>query len=176
MSTEAGTLQDHIDRFLARIDAAGVELDLEVEGIVDRIAGINRRIHHALKETLVEYGLTPEDWHVLSRLRLRKDGRGSSPGALARDLELSSGAMTSRLDRLEEMAMIRRLRDPDDRRGVVVELTEHGREAWDAAAAIQGRKEAFFASALSHEEQVELNALLRKLMLAFEAREPAKEK
>jgi DNA-binding MarR family transcriptional regulator len=176
MSTGAETLQDHIDRFLARIDAAGVELDLEVEGIVDRIAGINRRIHNALKETLVQYGLTPEDWHVLSRLRLRKDGRGSSPGALARDLELSSGAMTSRLDRLEEMALIQRLRDPGDRRGVVVELTEHGREAWDAAAAIQGRKEAFFASALSHEEQVELNALLRKIMLAFEAREPAKEK
>jgi DNA-binding MarR family transcriptional regulator len=82
--------------------------------------------------------------------------------------------MTSRLDRLEEMALIQRLRDTGDRRGVVVELTEHGREAWDAAAAIQGRKEAFFASALSHEEQVELNALLRKIMLAFEAREPAK--
>ena len=176
MGTETGALEDHIDRFLARIDAAGVELDLEVEGIVDRIAGINRRIHSALKETLVEYGLTPEDWHVLSRLRLRRDDRGSSPGALARDLELSSGAMTSRLDRLEEMALIRRLRDPGDRRGVVVELTEHGREAWDAAAAIQGQKEAFFASVLSHEEQVELNALLRKIMLAFEAREPAREK
>ena len=175
MSPDAAA-DDHIDRFLARIDAAGVELDLEVEGIVDRIAGINRRIHNALKETLVEYGLTPEDWHVLSRLRLRKERRGSSPGALARDLELSSGAMTSRLDRLEELGLIRRLRDPDDRRGVMVELTEHGRDAWDAAAAIQGRKEAFFASALSHEEQVKLNALLRKLMLAFEAREPAKQK
>jgi DNA-binding MarR family transcriptional regulator len=174
--TEAQVVEDHIDRFLARIDEAGVKLDLEVEGIVDRIQGINRRVHNALKETLVAYGLTPEDWHVLSRLRLRKEGRGSSPGALARDLELSSGAMTSRLDRLEEVGLIRRLRDTDDRRGVVVELTERGREAWDAAAEIQGRKEAFFASALTHEEQVQLNALLRKIMLAFEVREPAKEK
>jgi DNA-binding MarR family transcriptional regulator len=165
---------DHIDTFLARIDEAGVKLDLEVEGIVDRIAGINRRVHNALKETLVEYALTPEDWHVLSRLRLRKEGRTSSPGALARDLELSSGAMTSRLDRLEELGLIRRLRDAEDRRGVVVELTGEGREAWDAAAAIQGRKEAFFASALTHEEQVQLNSLLRKIMRAFEAREPEK--
>ena len=168
--------EDHVDRFLARIDEAGVKLDLEVEGIVDRIAGISRRVHNALKETLVEYGLTPEDWHVLSRLRLRKEGRTSSPGVLARDLELSSGAMTSRLDRLEELGLIERLRDPGDRRGVVVALTTQGRDAWDAAAAIQGRKEAFFASALSHEEQVQLNSLLRKIMRAFEAREPTKEK
>lgn len=163
--------QDHVDRFLARIDAANIPLDLEVEGIVDRIGGINRRIKHALKETLVPYGLTPEDWHVLSSLRLRKEGRRSSPGVLARDLELSSGAMTSRLDRLEELGFLRRLPDPDDRRGVVVELTDEGRAAWDAAADVQGRKEAFFASALTSEEQRQLNALLRKLMLALEARE-----
>src|SRR5215471_15768444 len=98
---------DHIDAFMTRIDEAGVELDLEVEALVSRIQSINRRVHNALKETLAEYGLTPEDWHVLSRLRLRKEGRSSSPGALARDLELSSGAMTSRLDRLEEMGLIR---------------------------------------------------------------------
>ena len=79
--------EDHIDRFLAKIDAAGVDLDLEVEGIVDRIGGIQRRVHNALKETLVEYGLTPEDWHVLSSLRLRSEGKPSSPGGLAKSME-----------------------------------------------------------------------------------------
>jgi DNA-binding MarR family transcriptional regulator len=163
--------RDHIDRFLARIDAQAIPLDLEVEGIVDRIGGINRRIKTALKETLVPYGITPEDWSVLSSLRLRKSGKLTSPGALARDLELSSGAMTSRLDRLESLGFVRRLPDPGDRRGVLVELTDEGRAAWDAAAEVQGRKEAFFASVLSPDEQRELNALLRKLMLALEARD-----
>jgi hypothetical protein len=36
---------------------------------------------------------------------------------------------------------------------------------------VQGRKESFFASALTKDEQVDLNALLRKLLLAFDARE-----
>ena len=163
--------QDHIDRFLARLGAADIPLDLEVEGLVDRIGGINRRIKNALRETLVPYGITSEDWSMLSTLRLRKEGKRSSPGALARDMELSSGAMTSRLDRLEELGFVKRLPDPGDRRGVVVELTDEGRAAWDAAAEVQGRKEAFFASALTADEQRQLNALLRKLMIAFEARE-----
>jgi len=53
---------------------------------------------------------------------------------------------------------------------VLVELTAEGRAAWESAIEVQGRKESFFASALTKDEQVELNALLRKLLLAFDAR------
>lgn len=169
-------MEDHIDRFLARIDAAGVDarIDLEVEGIVDRIGGLNRRFKNALRDTLADHDLTPEDWHVLSPLRLGGDEQQNSPGSLATYLELSSGAMTSRLDRLERMGYVRRRPDPTDRRAVVVELTDEGRKAWDAAADVQARKEAFFASALTKKEQRELNALLRKLMVALEEREQAR--
>ncbi|MGZ4291295.1 MAG: MarR family winged helix-turn-helix transcriptional regulator [Gaiellaceae bacterium] len=163
--------EDHIDQLLARLDEAGAQLDLEVEGIVDRVSSINKRVHAALKETLVDYGITPEDWGVLTSLSLRKEGKLSSPGALARDLELSSGAVTSRLDRLESLGFVRRLPDPGDRRGVLVELTPEGRAAWESAIEVQGRKEAFFASALTKEEQHELNDLLRKLLLALQVRQ-----
>ncbi|HEX7625652.1 MAG TPA: MarR family transcriptional regulator [Gaiellaceae bacterium] len=163
--------EDHIDRFLKRLAILPreVEIDLDVEGIVDRIGGINRRVKRGMETTLTEHGLSHPDWEVLTSLRL-VPGHRSSPGELAGDLELSSGAMTSRLDRLEKEGFVRRLPDPDDRRGVVVELTDEGRQAWDTAASVQGRKEAFFASALTKPEQKQLNDLLRKLMLAFEAR------
>ncbi|HEY6962652.1 MAG TPA: MarR family transcriptional regulator [Gaiellaceae bacterium] len=165
--------QDSVDDLLARLDDAGARLDLAVEGIVDRISSINKRVHAALKDTLSDYGVTPEDWGVLTALRLHRDGRGVSPGALARWLELSSGAMTSRLDRLESSGFVRRVPDPGDRRGIVVELTDEGRAAWESAIEVQGRKEAFFASALTKDEQRQLNDLLRKLMLAFAARASA---
>jgi DNA-binding MarR family transcriptional regulator len=167
------TAEDHVDRFLERIAAADVGLDLEVEGIVDRLGGLHRRFKNALRDTLADHGLTPEDWHVLTPLRL-EPGHRSSPGVLAADADLSSGAMTSRLDRLERLGYVRRLPDPSDRRSVFVELTDEGRAAWDAAADIQGRKEAFFASALTKREQRALNDALRKLMLAFDARDEAR--
>ena len=163
--------RDHIDRFLARLESVGhPDIDLEVEGIVDRIGSINKRVRKGMETILAEHDLTWPEWHVMSRLRLHADRR-SSPGELADDLEISSGAMTSRIDRLERQGYVRRLPDPEDRRGIVVELTPEGLEAWDRTAGIAGRREAFFASALTKVEQRQLNKMLRKLMLAFEARE-----
>ena len=157
--------RDHVDRFLDELELFE-GLDLEVEGIVDRIGGINRRIKRGMEATLAEFGLSLPDWQVLSKLR---NSGPRTPGVLARYLELSSGAMTSRLDALERAGHIRRVPDPEDRRSVIVEITEDGRKAWEKAASIQARKEAFFASALTKAEQRRLNALLRKLMLALEA-------
>src|SRR5579862_5331228 len=156
--------RDHIDRFLDELEPIE-NLDYEVEGIVDRIGGINRRIKRGMEATLGEFGLTNPDWEVLSSLR---NSGPRTPGVLARYMELSTGAMTSRLDSLEDAGLIRRVPDPNDRRSVLIEITEQGREKWERAASIQARKEAFFASALTKPEQKRLNALLRKLMLALE--------
>jgi DNA-binding MarR family transcriptional regulator len=167
--------EDHVDRFLKRLAVLPpeVEIDLEVEALVERIGGINRRLKRGMDRTLAEHNLSHENWSVLGQLRLAPNGR-STPGALAADLELSSGAMTSRLDRLEQSGLVRRIADPNDRRSVIVELTEEGRQTWDSAASVSGRREAFFASALTRAEQRQLNSLLRKLMLAFEAGERAR--
>ena len=163
--------EDHIDGFLARLaEQPGTEMiDLDVEGIVDRIGAINRRIKRGMERTLAEHDLTHEDWQVLCSLRLRREENRSSPGALASEMELSTGAMTSRLDRLEREGHVRRLPDPDDRRSILVELTPEGRAAWDRAAGVQARREAFFASTLTKKEQAQLNGLLRKLLIALES-------
>lgn len=49
----------------------------------------------------------------------------SKPSRIAKELGLTSGSVTSLLDRLERENLIRRDRDPEDRRGVVVHPTEH---------------------------------------------------
>src|SRR5437764_10090402 len=154
--------RDHIDRFLARLESVGhPDIDLEVEGIVDRIGSINKRVRKGMETILAEHDLTWPEWHVMSRLRLHADRR-SSPGELADDLEISSGAMTSRIDRLERQGYVRRLPDPEDRRGIVVELTPEGLEAWDRTAGIAGRRGAVLRSALTQAEQAQLDALFPK--------------
>ena len=159
--------RDHIDKFLDELEPID-GLDYEVEGIIDRIGGINRRIKRGHEATLKEFDMSYPDWHVMTTLR---NSGPRKAGVLARYLELSTGAMTSRLDNLEKEGLIRRVADPDDRRSVIVEITDAGRAKWHDAASVQARKEAFFTRALSEAEKKKLNALLRKLMLAFEEAE-----
>src|SRR4029078_8400832 len=90
-----------------------------------------------------------------------------SPARLAGDMRLSSGAMTNRLDRMEAAGLIRRLPDPNDRRGTLIEPTELGRETWDRPVGTQAMREAKMASVLDADSRDELHALLRRLMRAF---------
>jgi len=63
--------QDHIDRFLSEQDLPGVDLD--VEGIVDRINGLRRRFHTMAEETLSEQGLAEASKESLIAGALTKD-------------------------------------------------------------------------------------------------------
>jgi DNA-binding MarR family transcriptional regulator len=165
--------QDHVDRFLASIrDELPPDLDLTVEGIVDRISGLNRRLKKMMTDTLAEFDLTWGEWKVLGHLLHQGRPYRMSPGKLAENLELSSGAMTNRLDQLEEAGLIRRLPDPTDRRSVQVELTPAGQKAYRQPTAAAAAKEALVVSALNEREREQLNGFLRRMMIAFEDLHP----
>jgi len=162
---------DHVDRFLERLAEVLPEVDPAVEGIVDRIMGLSRRFKRMIDETLSSFDLSWGEYQVLGALRQAGSPYRSTPGRLAGRTDLSSGAMTNRLDRLEKAGHIRRLPDPDDRRGVLVELTPQGRKVYNDAVGVQAHKEGLVAAALGGAEKEQLNALLRRLMREFERRE-----
>lgn len=165
--------QDHVDRFLESLGDKVPALDLAVEGIVDRIMGLSQRLKHSMEETLAQLGLNYGEWKVLGSLVHAGPPHRRSPGWLSERHGLSSGAMTNRLDQLEKAGFVRRLPDPDDRRGLQIQLTDQGMQIWRDAAGTQAVKEALIASALTDREKEQLNALLRRLMLEFERREGA---
>jgi DNA-binding MarR family transcriptional regulator len=164
--------RDHIDAWLEQAWLEDIpNLDLEVEGIVDRMNGLNRRFRRSLNDVIAEHGLTFEDWDVLGTLSQAGPPFRRSAGELAKRAELSSGAMTNRLDRLEKGGFVKRLPDPDDRRGVLIELTEAGQRKWRDSAGAEAAFEALIGAALTKREKEQLNSLLRRLMLEFEKRE-----
>src|SRR2546430_1689536 len=142
---------DHVDRWLESVDLPGV--DPEVEGIVDRINGLRRRFHAMADETLEELGLGLGEWKVLTHLRLSGPPHRKSAGALSKRAELSSGAMTNRLDRMEQAGLVKRVPDPDDRRGVLVELTEEGHRLWGGGPGAPAADEAPIAAGPPHGQQ-----------------------
>ena len=158
------------DRLDAMLDVWTREipgLHRETEGIVERIHKLARLFNHSMEETLAETGLSARAYRVLGRLRYQGPPYQLSAGQLAEHMGLTSGAMTNRLDRLEQAGLVRRLADPDDRRGVLVEPTEGGHAAWARAVGTQAGREALIASVLSESEKEQLHVLLRRLMGAF---------
>jgi len=73
---------------------------------------LEQAIDTVVGRTLDQLGLTMSDWHVLTSLRWSGEPYRRKAGWLSRRAVLTSGAMTSRLDRLEEAGYVRRLPDP----------------------------------------------------------------
>ena len=102
------------------------------EGIVERID----ILAHALKESLEQPWLSTSSTGVRSMSLAACELRPAVPalgGHARQGHALSTGAMTNRLDRMEAAGLIRRLPDPSDRRGTLIEPTEAGHAAWTRA-------------------------------------------
>jgi DNA-binding MarR family transcriptional regulator len=160
--------QDSIDRMVASWEPEIPGVDPEIEAAVQRINWIFRRIRRRMGETLADHDLTYEEWSLLGHLKRPGPPYSSTPGKLAELQGLSSGAMTNRLDRLEEAGLIRRRPDLDDRRSLQVELTDKGHRAWLETVHAQAAKEAAIGAALNERELAQLNTLLRKVVSGFE--------
>jgi DNA-binding MarR family transcriptional regulator len=162
--------RDRIDEFVERVVGEWPDIDPQVEAAVDRMGKITRHLDRSLAEHVGEHGLNAGEFKVLIRLRLAGPPHRLSPGEISRSLELSTGAMTNRLDGLESSGMVVRLPDPSDRRGVLVELTATGKDVIDRAIVAQAAREATHLGVLTEREMTTLNDLLRKLVLSFESR------
>ena len=97
--------------------------------------------------------------------------KGPQPvNEIGRRVELTSGAITTAVDRLESRGLVTRETHPSDRRARIVRLTAAGEE--QAATVFAGHKAAMdvAASALSKTERATLIVLLKKLGISAKAR------
>lgn len=115
-------------------------------------------IQRAYKPLLDELGLTYPQYLVLNVL-WREDGQ--SVGSIAQQLALESSTLTPMLKRLEAAELVRRLRNPDNERQVVVSLTSKGMALRSNAGCLG--ETLFEASGQTLEELGELNSRLRQL-------------
>src|SRR5215472_5630382 len=136
--------------------------DGSVRDQVDRLVAAWRR---ARPTAFAEHGLEPWEFDVLSALRRAGEPYQLSPGQLLTQTLVTSGTMTNRIDRLAAKGLVVRGPDPTDRRGVLVRLTDAGRELADAALAGLLKNERELLAALSAERLESLADLLRTLTL-----------
>jgi DNA-binding MarR family transcriptional regulator len=159
---------DQVDRLLSQWLRERPDLDVRPMGVIGRISRLARHLDRRLKPVFQRHDLDRGLFDVLATLRRSGAPYRLSPTELFNSVMLSSGAMTSRIDRLEQAGLVARTPDPEDRRGILVELTPRGRELVDRAVEAHIANEWRLIEALTSEEQAELARLLRKLLVSFE--------
>jgi DNA-binding MarR family transcriptional regulator len=127
--------QDLIDVMNAAWQEQLPGLDPSPIEVVGRIIVLAQHLEQAANAALSKHDLTLGQFDILATLRRQGPQGRLTPKELMKSVMLSSGGMTSRLDRLEQAGWIRREADPHDRRGVMVALTEAGRIQIEAATA-----------------------------------------
>ncbi len=157
--------KDAVDEILEQWSDERPELDTASLGVVIRVMSLYRDFLRQATQALEEVNLELYEYDVLSALRRQGKPFSLPATGLARETGLSGGAMTNRVDKLEARGFVRRDRDKDDRRGVVVSLTGRGKRKIDAA--IQVRLDAADESlaGISASERARLADLLRKVSL-----------
>jgi DNA-binding MarR family transcriptional regulator len=140
------------------------ELDVSPIDVIGRISRLSRLLEKSIEETFASFGLGRGGFDVLAALRRAGEPYRLSPTELYNSLLISSGAMTNRIDRLEQIGLVERTPDPGDRRGVSVGLTPKGKKLIDVAAERHYANERKLLRGLSADERDTLSQLLRKLL------------
>ena len=156
------------DRQLGGWSEARPDIEVKSLQVTARLSRIGPLLAKRQEAVFGQFGLSRGEVGALGALRIAGPPYQLSPTRLGKGLMMSSAGMTSRIDRLERRGFVRRLPDPDDRRGVLIELTDQGRETVDAAVAALTTSDRQLVERLDPSEFAQLEALLRKFLEGLE--------
>ena len=160
--------RDRVDEVLDQWRAERPDLSVEAMGTFGRLGRLHALASAAIAEVFVAHGLGVGEFDVLAALRRSGPPYAGMPAELSRSLMLSPAGMTSRLDRLEDAGWIRREPDPDDRRRLLIVLTDAGRALVDEVVPEHVANEERLLAGLSPRQRSALDDALRALLRTLE--------
>ena len=163
---------DEVDRILAAWSRELPDADVSPLGSLSRVSRLAKHLDRARAEAFAAHELEVWEFDVLAVLRRSGSPYRLSPKILVQQTMVSSGTMTNRIDRMVERDLVRRLTDPNDGRGVLVEMTAQGQTLVDAAMTRLADAEERLIGGLPRAERDRLAALLRKLALSVDRFNP----
>jgi len=162
------TPRDEVDSLVEAWGRERPDLDPSPMQVLSRITRLARYLDRHRRTAFARHDLESWEFDVLAALRRSGEPYQLSPGQLLRETMVTSGTMTNRVDRLVERGLVTRTDHPDDRRGVLVRLTQPGKDAVDSAISDLLSAEQQILAALPTAQRDQLAESLRQLMAPYE--------
>jgi len=145
------------------------DVDFWLPGFFLRIEYAHYLHDRRVQEVAKQAGTNVGDMHVLLALRRNGPDGAMRPTDLYRELLVTSGAITKRLDSLMAQKLVERVAAVGDRRSELVRLTRRGLAIADAAMnrIASSLKDIVRASGVSHAELKHVDDCFRRLIAAM---------
>ena len=167
VTSETAVVRDRADVLVDLLcqEAAGV--DAPTKKLSIRLLRLANHLERELRRELAAEGIEVWELEVLLALH-RAPGRQMSAGALLRGSQVTAGAITNRVARLEAQGWVRRDVDPADRRQVLVTLTPAGERHTEKILGIKTTAEQRLLGKAPPDAIDRMSEDLRNLLLAIE--------
>lgn len=157
---------DAVDRITSQWNAVRPDIDVSPINVIGRVSRLSRLVDRRLGENFARYGIEAWMYDVLATLRRSGEPYELTAGDLVRQTMVTTGAITNRIDRLEQRGLVERA-SADDRRKVIVRLTRQGLDVVEEVVVDHMATERQILAGLSPRQQHDLAHLLRKTLLAL---------
>ncbi|SJN55040.1 putative HTH-type transcriptional regulator/GBAA_1941/BAS1801 [Vibrio ruber DSM 16370] len=164
---------DIIDRIVHQWATEKPELNTLPMSIFGRILRLTKHLEQEITSIHKRYDLKMGEFDVLATLLRSGAPYQLTPSALISTAMLTSGAMTNRLDKLEQKNLIVRIHSHVDRRSISVKLTDQGYQLINQALAEHVAAQERLMNTLNQTEQLQLSALLRSWLSSFNSEPPS---
>ena len=168
-SMDPGPARDEADEIVEFWHRENPDLDVTAKTLAIRLRRASQHLERAVRSNLAANGVD-EFWEIevlMSLLRATDHQR--SAGELQRESQVTSGAITNRVGRLEQRGWVTREVDPSDRRQVLVSLTGEGLKQANHVVATKNESERQIFSGLDRAFLEQLTTDLRTLLGSMEA-------
>jgi len=159
---------DKVEKIIEQWNRELPDLDVSSMSLIGRFKIITQHLSLEMAKTFTKHGLNPANFDVLATLRRAGPPYALSPNDLIASTMVTSGTMTNRIDQLAKAGLVERIKNPNDRRSVVVSLTQKGFTVIDPTLRAHVATQSRLTSGLSESEHKNLNDLLRKFLMSLE--------
>lgn len=160
---------DIVDELLQQWADERPGLDVSALGVVVRIQLLGKLLGSRANRALKQHDLKLWEYDVLSTLRRQGEPFEMPATEIARAVRLTSGAMTTRIDGLEQRKLVRRRQCRNDGRSVLVKLSAKGLRIIDLALHTRLEDAVAAMSRIAPQDRHRLAADLRRLVLDLES-------
>ncbi|MGF1703650.1 MarR family transcriptional regulator [Photobacterium makurazakiensis] len=158
--------QDHVDRLIKQWQRQCPDIDCSPMGVIGRLSRVNRFISLQRQTIFESHGLNSTEFDILVVLRF--SNHSLTPTEMYQTLFVSSGVMSTRIERLVKRGWIERVASQRDRRSCKVKITSEGLVLIDQMVEQCLAAEKLLLEPFTEEEQDKINTILRHWLFVNE--------